>query len=370
MFEQRHRGRSARRGAGTAVAGARVRRQRPGYGSTRSGSVRSSANGRRGSSGSPRSFPECRGLSTEQLEDIYQETALALLRRPYDSEEHLRNALRTGLKHRALQPAPRRTPARPDPRAQRSGHARDGRGPRGPERPRARGARPPGPPDRLRVPDRADEVERRVFGWLVRGDAVPRHRVGARGHRGQRGAQRLSRVRAKARALPAALRHRAGCAAFARRRSRRCRAARRRARSSPSAPSRILRAARTAAPSTRRTPGDCGAASRDEAAALLPPVLVGHLGWLTSSACARDSTAPPRVDTAPAGQGGVRERAVALLAGGGVGAKVAAGVATVAVIAGGTIGDARARTEPAHHRHHPPRAQPRRPAKSRPRGDF
>jgi RNA polymerase sigma factor (sigma-70 family) len=49
-----------------------------------------------------RRFPECRGLGREVLEDIYQETALALLRRPYVSEDHLRNALRTGIKHRAL----------------------------------------------------------------------------------------------------------------------------------------------------------------------------------------------------------------------------------------------------------------------------
>src|ERR1022692_1940813 len=49
-----------------------------------------------------RSFAECRGLSAEQLEDIYQETTLALLSRPYQSEEHLRRALRSGLKQRAL----------------------------------------------------------------------------------------------------------------------------------------------------------------------------------------------------------------------------------------------------------------------------
>ena len=49
-----------------------------------------------------RSFAECRGLSAEQLEDIYQETTLALLSRPYQSEAHLRRALRTGLKQRAL----------------------------------------------------------------------------------------------------------------------------------------------------------------------------------------------------------------------------------------------------------------------------
>ena len=49
-----------------------------------------------------RSFPACRGLNHQQLEDVYQETVLALLARPYASEEHLRNALRQGLKHRAL----------------------------------------------------------------------------------------------------------------------------------------------------------------------------------------------------------------------------------------------------------------------------
>jgi RNA polymerase sigma factor (sigma-70 family) len=49
-----------------------------------------------------RGFAECRGLTTEQLEDIYQDTALALLARPYATEEHLRNALRHGIKHRAL----------------------------------------------------------------------------------------------------------------------------------------------------------------------------------------------------------------------------------------------------------------------------
>ncbi len=49
-----------------------------------------------------RGFAECRGLSTEQLEDLYQETALALYRRAYDSEEHHRNALRDGIKKRAL----------------------------------------------------------------------------------------------------------------------------------------------------------------------------------------------------------------------------------------------------------------------------
>jgi len=49
-----------------------------------------------------RGFAECKGLSTEQIEDLYQETALMLLERTYPSEEQLRNALRIGIKHRAL----------------------------------------------------------------------------------------------------------------------------------------------------------------------------------------------------------------------------------------------------------------------------
>ncbi len=49
-----------------------------------------------------RSFAECRGLAHAQLEDLYQETALVLLARSFHSEEHLRHALRWGIKHRAL----------------------------------------------------------------------------------------------------------------------------------------------------------------------------------------------------------------------------------------------------------------------------
>lgn len=49
-----------------------------------------------------RAFRECHGLSDAQLEDLYQDTALALLSRHYASEQHLRNALRHGIRHRAL----------------------------------------------------------------------------------------------------------------------------------------------------------------------------------------------------------------------------------------------------------------------------
>jgi RNA polymerase sigma factor (sigma-70 family) len=49
-----------------------------------------------------RRFAACRGLSRDALEDLYQETTLALMQRPYFDEDHLRAALRWGLTHRAL----------------------------------------------------------------------------------------------------------------------------------------------------------------------------------------------------------------------------------------------------------------------------
>jgi DNA-directed RNA polymerase specialized sigma24 family protein len=49
-----------------------------------------------------RGFPECRGLSTEELEDLFQDTVEALLGRSYLSEDHLRHALRIGIRSRAL----------------------------------------------------------------------------------------------------------------------------------------------------------------------------------------------------------------------------------------------------------------------------
>ncbi len=47
-------------------------------------------------------FRECAGASTAEIEELYDATVLALLPRPYESEEHLRFALRKGIKMRAL----------------------------------------------------------------------------------------------------------------------------------------------------------------------------------------------------------------------------------------------------------------------------
>ncbi|HEY5262248.1 MAG TPA: hypothetical protein VIJ33_09060, partial [Solirubrobacteraceae bacterium] len=104
---------------------------------------------------------------------------------------------------------------------------------------------------------------------------------------------------------------------------------------------------------------------RDQAAALFPPVFVGHLGWLARlDLRARLLLHRLGIDAAPVGQGGVRERAVALLAGGGVSAKVAVGVVTVGVLAGGAAATHVLEQSPSPHRHHfvPSAAAAPRPA--------
>jgi DNA-directed RNA polymerase specialized sigma24 family protein len=294
---------------------------------------------------------ECRGLSKEQLEDIYQETTLALYSRPYDSEEHLRNALRDGIKKRAL-------------RLHRDEHrhgqirARSAPGLRLMAETREEQTAPE--PAVLAKEDRLialefktelDEDEQRVFAWLVEGlqyravasvlnIPVNEARNTARscerkrerfqllydtgrlcGYRAQtilalQNGEATSEVLAER-----AFAHLESCG--------HCRLEH-----------------RTNAKRLRRS-------FRDQAAALLPPVFIGHLGWLARlDLRARLLLHRLGIDTAPVGQGGVRERAVALLAGGGVGAKVAVGVVTVGVLAGGAVATHVLEQSPSPHRHH------------------
>jgi len=77
-------------------------------------------------------------------------------------------------------------------------------------------------------------------------------------------------------------------------------------------------------------------AFEEQAAALLPPTLAGHLGGLTR-ASARSLAGRIRPDWVSLAQDGARERAAALLAGGGASAKLAAAALTAAAIAGSTI---------------------------------
>src|SRR6202034_3728512 len=92
-------------------------------------------------------------------------------------------------------------------------------------------------------------------------------------------------------------------------------------------------------------------AFEEQAAALIPPAFTTHLGWLTRSSI-QSRTLAQRLypDWISVGQGGARERAATLLAGGGASAKLAAGIATVAVIAGAGITATHALE---HHHPHP-----------------
>jgi DNA-directed RNA polymerase specialized sigma24 family protein len=298
-----------------------------------------------------RGFVECRGLSKEQLEDIYQETTEALYRRPYDSEEHLRNALRDGIKKRAL-------------RLHRDEHrhgqirARSAPGLRLMAETREEQSAPE--PAVLAKEDRLialefktelDEDEQRVFAWLVEGlqyravasvlnIPINEARNTARscerkrerfqllydtgrlcGYRAQtilalQNGEATSEVLAER-----AFAHLESCA--------HCRLEH-----------------KTNAKRLRRS-------FRDQAAALLPPVFIGHLGWLARlDLRARLLLHRLGIDAAPVGQGGVRERAVAVLAGGGVGAKVAVGVVSVGVLAGGAVATHVLEQSPSPHRRH------------------
>jgi DNA-directed RNA polymerase specialized sigma24 family protein len=283
-----------------------------------------------------RGFAECRDLSAEQLEDIYQETALALYSRPYVSEEHLRNALRTGIKQRALrlhrdERRRHQILVRSAPGLRDMAEAQEGQG--APE------------PAVIADEDRSiarefltelTEPERRVFGWLVEGlqyraiasaESIPvneaRNLARACARKRERfqllyDTGRLCGYRAQTihalqngqstseELAERAFAHLEGCV--------HCRLEH-----------------KTNAKRLRRS-------FRDTAAGLLPPVLVGHLGWLESLAVrARMLLHRLGIDNAPLGQGGVRERTVALLVGGGAGAKIAAGVVTVGVLAGGAV---------------------------------
>jgi RNA polymerase sigma factor (sigma-70 family) len=284
-----------------------------------------------------RGYPQCRGVSAEQFEDIYQDTTLALLRRGYDDEEHLRNALRKGIKNRALQlhrdertrlEILKRTA--PDLYAVRE----DGGIENAPEL--AALLRQ----DRLVVSEFLTELtsqEQRVFVLmadgmrhrsiaptlgiplndarkLVRACERKRERFQLLYDTGRLCGFRASTIQAmqdgqatSEQLAQQAFAHLEGCS--------HCRAEH-----------------KTNARRLRRT-------FQGQAAALLPlPALARRVGWITRLDL-RVRTIHHRFlpGGSPVGGGGVRESAAAMLAGGGVAAKVAAGVATIAVIAGGTI---------------------------------
>jgi RNA polymerase sigma factor (sigma-70 family) len=288
-----------------------------------------------------RGFAECRGLAAEQLEDIYQETALALLNRPYGSEEHLRNALRHGIKHRALnmhRDTRRRTQIleQSAPSMQRIAESQESQA--GPEEAALQGQ------DRLIVREfltELDELEQKVF-WLIAegmryraiapilGIPVNVARNASRSCERKRerfqllyDTGRLCGYRAATiQSLQAgeltgeelalrAFAHLDACA--------QCRAEHK--------------------TNSRRL----GRSFQAQLGALLPlPALVGWTAWWRRPWPRAGSHAGALL----------RERTAALMGAGGAGAKLTAGVATVAVVAGGTIGATQAMHHPATRPHH------------------
>jgi RNA polymerase sigma factor (sigma-70 family) len=298
-----------------------------------------------------RGFAECRGLTTEQLEDLYQETALALYRRAYDSEEHLRNALRDGIKKRALrlhrdEQRHGRILARGTPGFRVMAEAREREG--APEL--AALARE----DRLIASEFTTELteqERRVFGGLVEGLAYRAiaTALGIPENEARKTARACDRKRERFQLLYDTGRlcgYRAQTIQALQNGESTSEELAERAFAHLESCAHCRLEHKTNAKRLRRS-------FRDQAAALLPPVFIGNLDRFTRLGVrARLLAHRLGIDSAPIGQGSVRERAVALLAGGGVGAKVAVGVVTVGVIAGGAVATHVLEQSPAPNRHH------------------
>jgi len=296
-------------------------------------------------------FSECRGLSPQQVEDLYQATTLALLHRPHRDEKHLWRALHRGIKQRALN-------LHRDQRSRDQILAKNAAAIHALASARSDQQSPEqialARQDRLLITEFLAEltpVERRVF-WLVtegmgynriareEGMSVPEARSAVAacerkrerfqklhdhgrlcGYRSQTIKALLDGQATSEQLAQLAVAHVQGCA--------QCRAEH-----------------KTNAKRLRR-------AFEEQAAALLPPILTGCAGRLARrSIHARVLAHRVLPDWVSAGQDGVRERAVALLAGGGVSVKLAAGIAAVAVVAGGTIGATHQLVQHPRHHHH------------------
>jgi RNA polymerase sigma factor (sigma-70 family) len=308
-------------------------------------------------------FAECKGLSIEQLEDIYQETAVALLGRRFHREEHLRNALAEGIKHRALN-------LYRDERRREEILTHSGGG----LHVMAHVSEDQHSPERVALihQDRAivsefltelSALEQRVF-WLIaegmkyRGIAAV---LGIQSNDAHNAARACERKRerfqllydtgrlcgfraATIQALQSgestseqlavrAFAHLDACA--------HCRAEH-----------------RTNAKRLQRSFGD-------QTAILLPPVLIHRLGWLARLALRARRLTGGLTRQSTAAQAAVHQRLATLLTGGGI--KITTVIATVAAVTGGAVGTTHVLKHPAVHPNHSvaPYEQPARLAEAR-----
>jgi RNA polymerase sigma factor (sigma-70 family) len=293
-----------------------------------------------------RSFAHLHGLSHEQLEDLYQETTVVLLDRPFHTEEHLRRALRYGMRQRALRlhRDERRRGEILEQRGPELARAAEDRAPRqGPEL--AALARD----DRMIVTEflsELDELQRRVF-WLM-AEGMRYRAIAPALHIPVNEARRAARACERRRESFQVLYDTGRLCGFRSQTIIELQAGASVAEELARGAFAHLEACASCRAEHRTNARRLRRSFQGQAAALLPiPVLAGRLGWLARLDL-RIRTGQVRVAELGSAQaaGGVRERAGALLAGSGAAVKIAAGVATVAVMAGGAIGATHALEHP------------------------
>jgi RNA polymerase sigma factor (sigma-70 family) len=297
-----------------------------------------------------RGFRECRGLSPQQLEDIYQETLLALLRRPHYNEKHLCDALRTGIKQRALN-------LHRDERSHEKILADNAPAIHAAQQARSADQTPEqlalAREDRLLITEFLAELtgrnELHVF-WLVT-EGMGYNRIA-----------KILKIEAnEARSTVAACERKRERFQKLHDSGRLCgyRAATIKAllEGQAASPELVgLAVAHLATCARCQAEHETNAkrlrsAFEEQAAALIPPAFTTHLGWLTRSSI-QSRTLAQRLypDWISVGQGGARERAATCQQRCGASAKLAVGIATVAVIAGAGITATHALE---HHHPHP-----------------
>lgn len=279
-------------------------------------------------------FPECSGLSYQQLEDIYQDTCLALYSRAHKDEEHLRRALHAGIKQRAIR-------AHRDERRRLRVLVREAPGLR---RVAETSASPTAPEpallaneDRLLAREFLAELsdnERRVFAALVEG--LQYRAIATALNMPPNQARNLTRACARKRERWQLLYDTGRLCGY---RAQTIRALKAGQRTSADLAERAFAHLESCAQCRldhKTNAMRLRESMRKQAAALLPPVLLGHTGRLTRLGMrARLLTARLGLGGAPVEQGSTRERVAALIAGSGAATKVAAGVVAVGVLASG-----------------------------------
>jgi hypothetical protein len=297
-------------------------------------------------------FFECRGVCRAQLEDLYQQTTLALLDRPYLTQEHLRNALRRGIKHRALRLHRDETlHSRINER-----HARESEIMSSSSEERSVEALILGREDRRIVAEflaELDRDERFVFWLMAEGMGYRAISIASRSRRpeGQQGARHLSFSEARKLVRSCQRKRELWQELYSTGRLCGYRAAAIRALINGTATSQEL-ASRAVAhidycPHCRAEYGTSASNLRQtfkrQAAALIAPTFLSRAGWLT-----RLALRGRLLHTGVGHLAELRERASVLIANGAGAGQLTRGLAAATVLAAGAIGATHALKQPAH----------------------